>query len=177
MPRMMIRNALLVASAQPSEAAVNSASPAVNTRLRPSRSAARPPSSRNPPKASAYAVTTHCRSDSAKCSLTPIVGSATLTTSRSTAVMKYATASRENARHRRTSPGAVACPPPMSLLGSTEVMGDPCLDWIGPHQLEHRPSGRFADEFAPPPVLHFQEPLSRQRRERRGPAMTEATLA
>jgi hypothetical protein len=49
-PRMMIRKMPLVASAQASEAAVNSASPAVNTRLRPSRSAARPPSSRNPPK-------------------------------------------------------------------------------------------------------------------------------
>ena len=88
MPRMMIRNVPLGASAQASEAAVNSASPAMNMRLRPSRSAARPPSSKNPPKVSAYAVTTHCRSDSAKCSLTPIVGSATLTINRSTAVMK-----------------------------------------------------------------------------------------
>jgi hypothetical protein len=87
-PRMMIRNVPLGASAQASEAAVNSASPAMNVRLRPSRSAARPPSSRNPPKVRAYAVTTHCRSDSAKCSLAPIVGSATLTTSMSTAVMK-----------------------------------------------------------------------------------------
>ena len=121
-PRMMIRNVLVVASAQPSEAAVNSASPAVNTRLRPSRSAARPPSSKNPPKASAYAVTTHCRSDSAKCSLTPIVGSATFTISRSTAVMKYATASSEKARHRRAWSGGAACTPPMSFLGSTEVM-------------------------------------------------------
>ena len=76
---MTIRNVPLGASAQASEAAVNSASPAMNMRLRPSRSAARPPSSRNPPKVSAYAVTTHCRSDSAKCSLAPIVGSATLT--------------------------------------------------------------------------------------------------
>src|SRR6266571_263933 len=36
MPRMMIRNVPLVASAQASEAAVNSASPAMNMRLRPS---------------------------------------------------------------------------------------------------------------------------------------------
>ncbi len=79
---MTIRNVALVASAQASEAAVNTASPAMNMRLRPSRSAARPPSSRNPPKVSAYAVTTHCRSASAKCSLTPMVGSATLTISK-----------------------------------------------------------------------------------------------
>jgi len=92
----------LAASAQASEAAVNSPSPAMNMRLRPSRSAALPPSSRNPPKVSAYAVTTHCRSASGKCSLVPIVGKATLTISMSTAVMKYATASSENARQRRT---------------------------------------------------------------------------
>jgi hypothetical protein len=53
MPRMMIRNVSVVASAQASEAAVKSASPAMNIRRRPSRSAARPPSNRNPPKASA----------------------------------------------------------------------------------------------------------------------------
>ena len=52
-PRMMIRNVSVVASAQASEAAVKMASPAMNRRRRPSRSAARPPSSRNPPKVSA----------------------------------------------------------------------------------------------------------------------------
>src|ERR1700722_333832 len=175
-PRMMIRNVLLVASAQPSEAAVNSASPAVNTRLRPRRSAARPPSSKNPPKASAYAVTTHCRSDSAKCRLTPSAGSATLTMSRSTAVMKYARASSENARQRRASPGTAACARPVSFLGSTEVMGVSGLYVDSPHRLEHRPSGRFADEFAPPAVLHCQEPLSRWPREGKGSRMTEAIL-
>src|SRR5215469_4842642 len=54
MPRMMIWKVSPVASAQASEAAVKTASPAVNRRLRPSRSAARPPNSRNPPKVSAY---------------------------------------------------------------------------------------------------------------------------
>ena len=53
MPRMMIRNVSLVASAHASEAAVKMAMPAMNSRLRPSRSAARPPNSRNPPKVSA----------------------------------------------------------------------------------------------------------------------------
>ena len=53
MPRMMIRNVSVVASAQASEAAVKMASPAMNRRRRPSMSAARPPSSKNPPKARA----------------------------------------------------------------------------------------------------------------------------
>jgi hypothetical protein len=53
MPRMMIRKVSLVASAQASEAAVKVASPAMNRRRRPSRSATRPPSSKNPPKVSA----------------------------------------------------------------------------------------------------------------------------
>ena len=50
MPRMMIRNVSLVASAQASEATVKMASLAMNRRQQPARSAARPPSSRNPPK-------------------------------------------------------------------------------------------------------------------------------
>ena len=52
-PRMTIRNVSLAASAQASEAPVKIASPAMNSRRRPSRSAARPPNSRNPPKVSA----------------------------------------------------------------------------------------------------------------------------
>src|SRR5258708_18932942 len=65
----------------------------------------------------------------------------------------------------------------MSFLGSTEVTCASGLYWSGPHQLKHRPSRRFADESVPPPVLHFQEALSRWPCERTGPAMTEATLA
>ena len=40
---------------------VNTARPAMNRRLRPTMSAARPPSSRKPPKTSAYALITHWR--------------------------------------------------------------------------------------------------------------------
>src|ERR671934_854819 len=98
--RLPIRNASPVASAQPSDEAVNRASPSIRIRRRPSRSAARPPSSRKPPNVSAYAVTTHCRSVSEKWSLRPIVGRATLTIVRSTIVMKYETASTAKARQR-----------------------------------------------------------------------------
>src|SRR6266576_1813433 len=101
-PRITIRKVSVVASAQASDAAVKSARPIIITRRRPSRSAARPPSSRNPPNVSPYAVTTHCRFVSLKCSLRPIVGKATFTIVRSTIVMKYETASTANARQRCT---------------------------------------------------------------------------
>jgi hypothetical protein len=51
---------------QASEARVNSATPTMNTRRRPSRSATRPPRSRKPPKVSAYALRIHWRSDCEK---------------------------------------------------------------------------------------------------------------
>jgi hypothetical protein len=103
MPRMMIRKVSLAASAQASEAAVKSARPAMNRRLRPSRSAGRPPSSRNPPKVSAQAVITHCRSASGKCSPRPMVGRATLTIIRSMTVIRDAVASSAKAHQRRTT--------------------------------------------------------------------------
>ena len=49
-PRAMIRTPSDHARPQRSDAAVKTATPTMKTRLRPSRSAARPPSSRNPPK-------------------------------------------------------------------------------------------------------------------------------
>ena len=98
--RLPIRNASPVASPHASDAAVNTAKPTIRIRRRPSRSAARPPSSRSPPNVSAYAVTTHCRLVSLKCRSRPIVGSDTLTIVRSMIVMKYATASSANARQR-----------------------------------------------------------------------------
>src|SRR5437660_8875404 len=64
----------------------------------------------------------------------------------------------------------------MCFQESTEGTCASGLYWSGPRQLRHRPSRRFAGEFVPP-VLHFQEALSRWPCERTGPAMTEATLA
>src|SRR6516164_4892342 len=106
-----------------------------------------------------------------------MVGRATLTIARSMTVMRNATPSSEKARQRRTSPGAAGSPLLMSLVGLTEVtcVSDPC--WSCPHQLKHRPGGRFADEFGAPLVLHLQEALSGRPGERTGPAMAEGTLA
>jgi hypothetical protein len=118
--RIAIRSASPPASAQPSEAAVNTPSPSISIRRRPSRSAKRPPSSRNPPKVNAYAVATHCRLVSLKCRSRPIVGSDTLTIVKSTVVMKYATASRAKARQRllggETALGSGCCGSSMTLL-------------------------------------------------------------
>ena len=98
--RIAIRTASVPASEAPSDAAVNTARPAMITRRRPSRSAARPPSSRNPPYASSYAVTTHSRLVCEKWRSRPIVGRAVLTIVRSMTVMNAATARSEKARQR-----------------------------------------------------------------------------
>jgi hypothetical protein len=60
-------------------AAVKMASPAMNIRRRPNRSEARPPSSRNPPSASVYALTTHWRSEALMPRSSRIDGRATFT--------------------------------------------------------------------------------------------------
>ena len=51
-----------VAAPPTAEAAAKPIRPIWNIRLRPTRSARRPPNSNRLPKANAYAVTTHCRS-------------------------------------------------------------------------------------------------------------------
>src|SRR6185436_2739000 len=59
-----------------------------------------PPSSRNPPKVSAYALSTHWRSPCAKCRSSWIDGSATLTMETSRMTMKYAEQRRASAHQR-----------------------------------------------------------------------------
>jgi len=49
-PRIAIKKPSFVARPAPSDAAVNTARPSIRIRRRPSRSAARPPRSRKPPK-------------------------------------------------------------------------------------------------------------------------------
>src|SRR5580765_4256172 len=88
------------ASPHASEASVNSATPTMNTRRRPSRSAARPPSSKKPPKAIEYAVITHCRFSREKSSARPMDGKATLTIETSRIVMKNAVATTARMRQR-----------------------------------------------------------------------------
>ena len=70
-----------------SDATVKRIRPAMNRRLRPMKSAARPPSSRKPPKASVYAFTTHCSELAEKWRSSWIEGSATFTTVASSTTM------------------------------------------------------------------------------------------
>jgi len=85
---------------QASEASVNSTTPNMKIRLRPSRSAARPPRSRKPPNVRAYALSTHCRFDCEKFRSLWIDGSATLTIETSRMTMKNAEQRRASAHQR-----------------------------------------------------------------------------
>ena len=89
-----------VDSPQASEAALKRARPAMKTRRRPSRSPARPPSSRKPPKASVYAQTTHCRFSCEKWRSDWIEGSATFTIATSSTIMNCVTTSSPSAIQR-----------------------------------------------------------------------------
>ena len=84
----------------------------MNIRLRPSRSASRPPSSRKPPNVSVYAFTTHERSVRAKWRCVPIDGSATFTIEASITITNCVIASSSSARFFARgvySGGAWAC--------------------------------------------------------------------
>src|SRR5829696_3183088 len=98
------------------EAMVKTATPTRKTRRRPSRSAARPPSSRKPPNVIAYAVMTHWRLSREKSSASPIDGSATFTIETSRTVMKKAAHTSASAFQRRGSGVVVATASPPSLV-------------------------------------------------------------
>ena len=106
-----MRNAISEPSdhARPSsrELAVNSASPTMNNRRRPNRSASRPPSSNTPPKTIEYAVITHCRLTCEKCRSVLIEGSATFTIATSRTTMNWATTISASTIQRRRSWSAV----------------------------------------------------------------------
>ena len=74
-------------------ASTKTISPILNMRAWPSRSASLPPSSRNPPKDTAYPLTSHCSVVVAMCSPVWMEGSATLTMVKSSTTMNCAMAS------------------------------------------------------------------------------------
>src|SRR6266576_1879923 len=83
-----------------SEAAENRRSPAMKSRCVPNRSAARPPSSRKPPKTSVYALTTHRRPVGEKCRPRSMLVRATLTIVASRITMNWATQTSTKTRQR-----------------------------------------------------------------------------
>ncbi len=78
--RATISSWMLDARPHHSEAAVNSTTPMENTRLRPKRSPAAPPTSSSAPRKSAKDSTTHCASDTVAPKSACKAGSAMLTT-------------------------------------------------------------------------------------------------
>src|SRR3954452_22961209 len=87
------------------DAAANSRSPASRTFLCPSRSAARPPSSRKPANVIVYAFTTHCRSTTENPRSPRIDGSATFTTDTSRMTMNWARQQRTRVHRFVTAAG------------------------------------------------------------------------
>ena len=71
----------------------------------PNRSASLPPSSRNPPKETAYPLTSHCSVDVPMCRPAWIEGSATLTMVKSSTTMNCAMASTISRGVPATRPG------------------------------------------------------------------------
>ena len=106
------------------------ARPAMNVTLRPSRSASRPPSSSRLPNASAYAVTTHCRSTVAKCSVCCADGSAMFTTVRSSTIMSCASPTVARISQRCGSGAAPSAPGRGAASRGTPIsdIRAPCLD-------------------------------------------------
>ena len=82
--------------------------PVRNITLRPTTSASLPPSSSRLPNASAYAVTTHCRSATEKCSARCAEGSAMFMIVASSTIISWAIAITARISHRLGSGGAAA---------------------------------------------------------------------
>src|SRR5215218_9233492 len=135
------------------EAMVKTATPTRKTRRRPSRSAARPPRSRNPPNVIAYAVITHWRLSREKSSASPIDGRATFTIDTSRTVMKKAAQTSASAFQRRGSGVVVATASPPSLVSRPQrgccrsyscretSAGTPLVPEVAPAGEDHGASG------------------------------------
>src|SRR5262249_41099955 len=108
--------AWLVANPPAKEAAANSSNPKTNTRRRPSRSPARPPSSSRPPNVTAYALTTHSSPLPEKPRARCTCGKAPLTVVASTPTISCAEAITTSASPSRVySAGRSAAPIPIAL--------------------------------------------------------------
>jgi hypothetical protein len=109
-PRAAISDASLQARPASSDESVKRIVPPMNTRRLPSRSAARPPSSRNPPKKSAYALITHWRFSCEKPRSTWIEGRATFTIAMSSTTMNCTAQRSASASHFRSAEASIVSP-------------------------------------------------------------------
>ena len=93
------------ASPQASDAAVNTPVPVISNFRRPSRSADRPPRSRNPPNTRAYALITHCSPVGEKPSARWMVGNAKVTIDTSMTTSNWPSKISPRAKPRWRGPG------------------------------------------------------------------------
>ena len=115
----------LTAAPPTAEAAAKPTSPVMNIALRPIRSASLPPSSSRLPNASAYAVTTHCRSARVKCRSRCADGSAMFMIVASSTIISWAIAITARISHRLPSGGSIApalAPRPAGMLSADMLL-------------------------------------------------------
>src|SRR5919201_1768451 len=132
-----------------SEASEKTTRPARKIRLRPSRSAARPPSNRKPPKTSAYALITHCRFSCEKPRSTWIDGNATFTIAMSRTTMNWTTLRSASASHLRRSVATMCRLVPFVFVGKACNLTDNAC------RVQVFPSQQQAD------LLHFRAMVKR----------------
>src|SRR5215468_11156099 len=110
-PRPITSIAKPVAAPPSADAAAKPTRPMISIRRRPSRSDSRPPSSNNPPKASEYAVTTHCRSALENPSACWAEGSAMVTIVASSTTISWASPTTPRIHQRRVGPASTSDSP------------------------------------------------------------------
>jgi len=103
-PRPITSTAKLFAAPPSADAAAKPTRPMISIRRRPTRSDSRPPSSSSPPKASEYAVTTHCRSATLKPRSRWAEGSAMFTIVASSTTISCASPTTPRIHQRRAGP-------------------------------------------------------------------------
>ena len=117
--RAPISDASLHAKPQSSEPTENTTRPSMKMRRRPRRSAERPPSRRNPPKTSAYALITHWRFSCEKPRSVWIDGRATFTIAMSSTTMNCVAQRSASASHLRLDEASM-CQSPFVLSASID---------------------------------------------------------
>ena len=105
-PRATIKKSASFEIPQAADAIVKRMTPITKRRLRPKRSASAPAVSTHVARPSAYASTTHCRSENDAWRARSIAGRATLTIVMSSRSMKVATATAVSVHHFRSTIGS-----------------------------------------------------------------------
>src|SRR3954452_13025100 len=123
-PRAMMRNSASFASPHAADAIVNRTTPIRKSRLRPNRSASAPAVRTQVASPSAYASTTHCRSEKEASSARSIAGRATFTIVMSSRSMKVAVQTATSVHHFRAIRATYTAPVQQTLDVSNAVAAE-----------------------------------------------------